>query len=124
MQCYHQCIPLIVHHSSQSTPLIPSTVFNLPLGLLSLQKPLQNRQQVLQRCKPNPQLFLHLLVILPKLRIEILSVRTRTHRRREDRLNHEGVVGLEGRTVGAAEGGGELFGDLSEVLGECEGGEI
>jgi hypothetical protein len=97
---------------------------DLPLGLLPLQETLQDRNDLLQTCQPNPQLRSHLLHICTQLRIKVLTVRSRRHGGAENGLHHEGMVGLEGAAIGISEGGRELLTCGSDVLGEGDGREI
>lgn len=117
---------LNVAHQAPLLKISGGKLQRLPLRLLPVQERLQNSNNPLQRCQPRLQLTLYLLLISlsPKLRIKILSIRTRRHRSAEDRLHHERMVGLEGVAVGGTEGGRHLFGGDGEVLSEGSGGEV
>lgn len=124
----NKCTPSCVKRSpSSSLPKISVQLLqHLPLRLLLLQERFQNSNNPPQRCQPRLQLTLHPLLIplSPKLRIEILSIRTRRHRSAEDRLHHERMVGFEGVAVRGTEGGRQLFGGSGEVLGEGNSREV
>lgn len=93
--------------------------YHLPLRLLPVQKPLQNRNDPLQRSQPSLQLLLYPLFLpLPgKLSVEVLAVRTRAHRGAEDGLHHEAVMWFQSIAVRGAEGGREFFGGGGQILG-------
>lgn len=67
---------------------------NLPLSLLSVQKSLQDGDQVLQCTQPHSQSTLNLGVVISKLNVEIFSVWAGGHGGAEYGLHHEGVVGF------------------------------
>ena len=128
----HVFLPISVIYpcSERLPPCVYSQIchnaYNLPLRLLPVQEPLENRNNFLQRRQPRPQLTLHplLIALTRKLRIEVFAVRTRAHRSAEDRLHQERVVRLERTAVRGAERGRDLFGRVSEVLRYCDGGEF
>lgn len=94
------------------------SVPTLPLRLLGVQKRLQDGNQLLERRQPSRQFGCDLLRVFTELNVEILAVRTRTHRGAENRLHHEGVVRFERAAVRGPEGDAEFFGYVGEVLGE------
>ena len=96
----------------------------LPLSLLLGQELVQCSNNLLQRREVRLQLLLDLGVVLAQLGVEVLPVRCGAHGGTEERLDDEGVVGLERAGVGLAEGVGELLGGVGEVVAEGLGGEV
>ena len=96
----------------------------LPLSLLLGQELVQCSNNLLQRREVRLQLLLNLGVVLAKLGVEVLPVRCGAHGGAEERLDDEGVVGLECAGIGLAEGVGELLGGVGEVVAEGLGGEV
>ena len=96
----------------------------LPLRRLASHKVLQDRHPLFQRSQPLLHFALALDRVVVQLRVEVLSVRCRRHGRGKDRLDQEAVVWLESVAVGMAEGDGELFGGVGQVVAEPLGGEV
>lgn len=98
----------------------------LPLGLLAVNKGLQDVDHLLQRL----QVFDHLLMecvaclTLRDVGVEVLAVRASAHGGAEDGLNDKRVVGLEGGAVGAAEGVSKLLLVVLDVGVESKGDEL
>jgi len=107
-----------------TAPLLFRTTQHLPLRLLPRQELSQYRDILLQPAQPLLQLRLHLRFVIAQLLVEVLSVWCRAHGGAEDGLHDEGVVRLEGFAVGVAEGVGEFFGGVGDVVAEGLGGEI
>jgi hypothetical protein len=97
---------------------------HLPLRLLPGQELLQDSKVLLQATEPLLQLSLDLCIVIAELLVEVLPVWCCTHGGAEDRLHDEGVVGLEGVTVGIAEGVGELLVGVGDVVAEGLSGEV
>jgi hypothetical protein len=97
---------------------------SLPLRLLPLQELIQHRDILLEALEPLLQLRLHLRIVGSQLLVEVLPVRCRAHGGAEDGLHDEGVMWLEGVAVGFAEGVGEFFGGVRDVVAEGLGGEV
>lgn len=100
------------------------TYHPLPLRLLTPHKLLQNPHTLLQTHQPSIQLLIHPLLIIPQFGIKVFPVRRRAHRGAENRLDDEAVVRFERVAVGVAEGVGEFFGLVGEVVAEALGGEV
>lgn len=79
---------------------------------------------MLQRLNLLPQGGLHLLIILTKLHVEVLTPWGCGHGSAEKGLDHKRVVWLEGVSIGLAEGVSELLGDVVYVVAEGLDGKI
>ena len=99
-------------------------VVYLPLSLLPGQEPVQCSNNLLQRREVCLELLLDLGAVLAQLGVEVLPVRCGAHGGAEERLDDEGVVGLERAGVGLAERVGKLLGGVGEVVAEGLGGEV
>jgi hypothetical protein len=104
--------------------IFPQRVSRLPLSLLSRTELLQNGHNLLQRAQPCRQPLIDLGLIIAQLLVKVLAVRGSAHGGAEERLDDEGMVGLEGLAVGAAEGVAELLGWIGEVGAKGLGGEV
>lgn len=96
----------------------------LPLGLLALLEGLQDSHHLLQRNDLLVHLRDNLGLVITQLGVEVLAVRSRGHGSAEDGLDQEGVVRLEGTTVGLTEGLRQLLGGVVEVVAEGLGSEV
>lgn len=99
-------------------------VINLPLILLPAQELLENVDPLLQRSQPLAQLLVHPRLIIAQLGVEVLPVWGGRHGGGEDRLDEHAVELLKGVAVGVAEGDGEFFVWVRQVLAECLGREV
>lgn len=109
-------IPVLAQAMPLSTPL--------PLRLLTPRKYPQNPHHLLQPRQPLFQLRTHLRLIATQLSIKVLTVRRSAHGGAEDGLDDERVVRLERVAVSVAEGVGELFGRICEVVAKALGCEV
>lgn len=96
----------------------------LPLSLLGALEALKDVNLSLQSLQPSAEVGSNLCLIATKLGIEVLAVWTSRHGSREDWLDQEAVVWLQGVAVCIAEGDGELVGWVLEVGGDGEAGEF
>lgn len=98
----------------------------LPLGLLAVNKRLQNVNHLLQRLQVGHHLLVELVTLLAlgDVGVKVLAVGASAHGGTEDGLDDEGVVGLEGGAVGAAEGVSELLFVVLDVGIQSEGNEL
>lgn len=96
----------------------------LPLGILRIHEPFENTNDLFQTHEVAPQLELNLLRVITQLGIEVLAVRTSTHGGAEDRLDNKAVVGLQGSSIGGAEGFREFLRILGDVGREGNAGEF
>lgn len=96
----------------------------LPLSLRGVEEPLEDADDLFQRFEVLAQLHLNLLLVRAELDIKVLAVGASAHGGAEDGLHKEAVMGLEGDTVGVAEGVGELGRLLGQVLAESDTGEF
>ena len=96
----------------------------LPLGVLARLEGLQDAHHLLQ----SRDLLLHgsadLGLVATQLLVEVGPVRGCGHGSAEDRLDHPGVMGLEGAAVGMAERGRQLLLRVLEVVPKSLGSEI
>lgn len=96
----------------------------LPLGLLAVDKGLEDGDDALQRREVGLELLLDLALVVAELDVEVLAVGAGAHGGGEDGLDEEAVVGLQGARVRGAEGVGELGGGVLEVVLEGLAGEF
>lgn len=96
----------------------------LPLGFLGLNESLEDGNNLLESSKVDLELSLDLGGIATELSVKVLAVRASAHGSREDGLNQEAVVRLQGDGVGCAEGVRELLVRLGDVLGDTDGSEL
>lgn len=96
----------------------------LPLRLLAALELLQDGDVLLKSHHLGVQGRVDLGLVLTKLGVEVLAVGGSRHSSREDGLDNEGVVGLEGVAVGFTEGVGELGAAVVQVVAEGLGGEV
>lgn len=91
--------------------LLCSTQNALPLGILAINKRLEDANDLVQRSQPGLELLIKLLWwgVLADLLVEISTLWAVAHGSGEDLLDDEVVVGLKGLAVGVGEGGGELL---------------
>lgn len=94
-------------------------MITLPLILLPAQELLKYVDPLLQRRQPVAQLLVHPRLIVAQLGVEVLPVGGGRHGGGEDRLDEHAVELLKGVAVGVAEGDGEFFVWVREVLAEC-----
>ena len=94
--------------------IIPSN--SLPLRLLPRHELIQNPHNLLQRHQPRIQLPTHPPLIIAQLRIKVLPVRRRTHRRAKNRLDNKRVVFLERIPVRIPKRRRQFFRGGAEVL--------
>lgn len=96
----------------------------LPLGLLGVDKLLEDAHDLLQGGKVGRHLLGDLGLVVTELGVEVFSVWAGAHGGAEDGLDDEAVVRLEGGAVGVAEGVCELLGGVGDVGLEAEAGEL
>lgn len=96
----------------------------LPLSILAGLERLQNSHVLLECGNLLVQLRGNLGVVITELLVEVGTVRSSRHGSRENRLHEEGVVWLEGTTVGILEGNGQLGGGVVDVVAKSLGREV
>lgn len=96
----------------------------LPLRLLTALELLEDGDVLLESHHLSVQGLVDLGLVLTKLGVEVLAVGGSRHSSREDGLDNEGVVGLEGVAVGFTEGVGQLGAAVVQVVAEGLGGEV
>lgn len=96
----------------------------LPLRLLAVLERLENRHPLLQSLHLARERSGNLGIVATQLRVKVLSVRRGRHGGREDGLDDERVVRLEGVAVGRAEGVRELGCGAVEVMAESLRSEV
>ena len=90
----------------------------LPLSLLAALESLQYADNILKSSQVCSQLNGD-LGLVSQLGVEVPTVGAGAHGGREDGLDEEAVVGLEGLAVCVSERSGEFFGFLGQVLAQC-----
>ncbi len=101
---------------------VPRTL--LPLGLLALNKSLEDGNNLVQSLQVLAHLLVNLSLVRTKLAIEILAVRASAHGGAEDGLDEEAVVRLKGDAVGVAEGLGKFVLVVGQVLAQGDACEL
>lgn len=84
----------------------------LPFGILAVDERLENADDLVESSQPGLELLVELLLwgVLANLLVKVGTLWAVAHGGREDLLDNEVVVGLEGLAVGIGEGDGELLG--------------
>ena len=104
------------HSSHNQTGSLLAAPPPASLNLNPLIMLIQDGNTLLQSLQPRLQLLLDQFLIITKLLVECISVRTRLHGKGEHWTNHHAVVLLECAFVGFGKGVGELFGAVGVVF--------
>lgn len=115
-----------MYFSSFLLTLSLSLIYSLPLGVLAIDKRLENANDLLESSQPGLELLVELVLrgVLADLLVEIGTLWAVAHGGGEDLLDNEVVVGLEGLAIGVRERGGELLAWVLGIGAECLGHEV